>query len=58
MVCISRRKRSLLANGKKLGASDETLLQRAEGLIANQVSFVLQVEDSQVGTYIREKLTS
>ena len=58
VVCISRRKRSLLATGKKLGASDETLLQRAEGLIANQVSFVLQVEDSQVGTYIREKLTS
>ena len=51
-------KRQLLATGKKLGASDETLLQRAEGLIANQVSFVLQVEDSQVGTYIREKLTS
>ena len=58
VVRISRRKRSLLATGKKLGASDETLLQRAEGLIANQVSFVLQVEDSQVGTYIREKLTS
>ena len=28
VVCISRRKRSLLATGKKLGASDETLLQR------------------------------
>ena len=58
VVCISRRQRSLVPTGKTLGASDETLLQRAEGLIANQVSFVLQVEDSQVGTYIREKLTS
>ena len=27
VVCISRRKRSLLATGKKLGASDETLLR-------------------------------
>lgn len=39
VVCISRRKRSLLATGKKLGASDETLLQRAEGLIAKPSLF-------------------
>lgn len=54
--CLYRRKRALSATGKKLGSSDEALLQRAENLVENQVSFVLQVQDDQVGTYIREKL--
>ena len=44
--------------GKDTRQSGDMLEAAKEGLIANQVSFVLQVEDSQVGTYIREKLTS
>ena len=45
-----------IAAGKKLGASDETLLQRAEALIENEVAFVLKVEQSEVSDYIRDKL--
>ena len=54
--CIYRRKRELLAAGKKLAAADETILRRAEGLIENEMGFVLGLEGSQVGEYIREKL--
>ena len=39
--CIYHRREDLIAAGKKsLGASDETLLQRAEALIENEVAFV------------------
>ena len=31
-------------------------MRRAEGLIENELSFVLQLSGDQVGTYIREKL--
>lgn len=57
-LCIYQRKRDLSAKGKKLGASDEGVLQRAEALIENQVGFVLQVSGDQVGPYIRQKLDS
>ena len=42
--------------GKKLGASDEGYLQRAEALIENQVGFVLEISGDQVGPYLRKKL--
>jgi len=51
-----QRREDLIAAGKKLGASDETLLQRAEALIENEVAFVLKVEQSEVSDYIRDKL--
>ena len=54
--CIYHRREDLIAAGKKLGASDETLLQRAEALIENEVAFVLKVEQNEVGDYIRGKL--
>ena len=54
--CIYHRREDLIAAGKKLGASDETLLQRAEALIENEVAFVLKVEQSEVSDYIRDKL--
>ena len=54
--CIYHRREDLIAAGKKLGASDETLLQRAEALIENEVAFVLKVEQSEVSDYIRGKL--
>lgn len=56
VLCIHQRKRDLSARGKKLGASDEGVLQRAEALIENQVGFVLQLSGDQVGPYIRQKL--
>ena len=37
-------------------ASFQTLLQRAEALIENEVAFVLKVEQNEVGDYIRGKL--
>ena len=54
--CIYHRREDLIAAGKKLGASDETLLQRAEALIENEVAYVLKVEQSEVSDYIRDKL--
>ena len=54
--CIYHRREDLIAAGKKLGASEETLLQRAEALIENEVAFVLKVEQSEVSDYIRDKL--
>ena len=54
--CIYQRKQALLRAGKKLGVSDETILQRAEDLVEDQVAFVLQVKGDQVKTYLREKL--
>ena len=54
--CIYRRRLDLTAAGKKLPAADETVLRRAEGLIENELGFVLDLEGPQVGAYIREKL--
>ncbi len=56
VVCIYRHKHDLAGRGKKLSASDETTLRRAEGIIENELSFVLQVPDDQVGSYIRQRL--
>ncbi|MDO4516708.1 MAG: CarD family transcriptional regulator [Bacillota bacterium] len=54
--CIYGQKQALAARGRKLAASDEAALRRAEGIIQNELSFVLQVPDDQVGAYIRQKL--
>lgn len=54
--CIYRKKQELYAAGKKLSAADENILRRAEGLIENELGFVLELEGPQVGAYIREKL--
>ena len=54
--CIYQHGQALSAKGKKLTAADEAAMRRAEGLIENELSFVLQLSGDQVGTYIREKL--
>ena len=54
--CIYRKRQELAAAGKKLSSSDENILRRAEGLIENELAFVLEIEKDQVGAYIREKL--
>lgn len=54
--CIYRKKQELADKGKKLAASDDATLRRAEGIIQNELSFVLQIPDDQVGAYIRAKL--
>lgn len=56
VACIYRKRSQLTAQGKKLSSSDESTLRRAEGLIENEFSFVLQLKGDQVGAYIREKL--
>ena len=54
--CLYQRQRELEDAGKKLPASDENILRRAEGLVENQLGFVLALEGPQVGEHIREKL--
>lgn len=56
--CIYQRKQQLVSLGKKLPASDDTILHRAEALIENELSFVLILSREQVGPYIQEKLTT
>lgn len=54
--CIYQHKQQLNALGKKLPASDDAALHRAEALIENELSFVLSLSREQVGPYIQEKL--
>lgn len=54
--CIFRKREELTARGKRLPASDETVLRRAEGLIQNELAFVLRLSGDQVGAYIRDTL--
>lgn len=53
---LCRRRQDLAALGKKLSASDEAVLRRAEGLIQNELAFVLGISEKQVGPYLRDKL--
>ena len=54
--CIYLKRQELESEGKKLSATDETMLTQAETFIANEFSFVLNLSSTQVGEYIREKL--
>jgi CarD family transcriptional regulator len=54
--CLYLKRKQLAANKKNLLSSDESILKRAEDLIENEFSFVLNISTDQVGKYIREKL--
>lgn len=54
--CIYQKQQALTAAGRKLPASDENILRRAEGLIENELGFILELEGPQVGEYVREKM--
>lgn len=54
--CLFHKQEELSARGKKLSASDENILRRAEGLIENELSFVLSLPLDQVRPYIKSKL--
>lgn len=54
--CIHSQKVKLIASGKKLSAGDETVMKQAEEFVANELAFVLDIPNSQVGDYIREIL--
>lgn len=53
---IYHQRTHLARQGKKLPAFDESILRRAEDLIENEMSFVLDLKSDQVGAYIREKM--
>lgn len=54
--CIYLKKQELTGIGKKLTSSDEAVLSQAESLVENEFSFVLQITESEVSEYIKEKL--
>ena len=54
--CLYRRRKAVAARGKKLSASDEASLRRAEGILENELSFVLKIPEKQVGAFLREQL--
>ena len=53
---LYQRRRELAASGRKLAGSDENVLRQAERLVNNELTFVLGIEESQVGEYIRSLL--
>ena len=54
--CILREKLRLEEEGKKLSSADESFLKTAEGLIDNEFSFALDIDENGVGGYIRAKI--
>lgn len=54
--CIYLKKQQLAEIKKPLPSSDEIVLRKAERLIENEFSFILDVRREEVGQYIREKL--
>ena len=54
--CIYLKKQELLQIGKKLSATDEGVLKRAEIVVQNEFSFSLNIPKSEVGGYIRHLL--
>lgn len=54
--CIYLRKRELSEAGRRLAGADENALRQAERQINNELTFVLGIEESQVGEYIRSLL--
>lgn len=49
-----RKKRS--GDGKKLIAADERAFSTAEHIIHGEIAFVLGIPESEVGSYIRERI--
>lgn len=54
--CIYLQKQERLAAGKKLAASDETILRTAERLIEEEFSFSLNIPEKDVAKYIQERM--
>ena len=54
--CIYLKRAELIENGKKLLASDFNILEHIEKLVVNEFSFVLGIDTTNVGDYIKEKL--
>lgn len=57
IACIYHQKLVLVGIGKKLSAADDAALKRAEKLISNEFSFVLELSSPEaVSSYIRRLL--
>lgn len=54
--CLFHKQEELNARGKKLSASDENILRRAESLLENELAFLLSLPLDQVRPYIKNKL--
>jgi len=51
--CIKLRKKEIVDLNKKLSDSDDDLLQTAEQIVNEELSFVLGIDEREVGDYIR-----
>lgn len=54
--CIYLKKKEIEESGKRLSATDDSVLSQAEAMIENEFAFVLNLSGIQLGEYIREKL--
>lgn len=54
--CVYRKRLELVNVGKKLCATDESVLKQAEKLIQNDFSFALEIPAEEVSGYIRRLL--
>ena len=52
---LYKRKKELFACGKRLRSSDESLMQRAEKLLCDELAFVLGLSSPEVEKQIRER---
>ncbi|MBQ9413530.1 MAG: CarD family transcriptional regulator [Clostridia bacterium] len=53
---IYLRKQFLDQEGKKLSPSDDSVLKQAESMTENEFAFVLHMQNTEVGPYVRERL--
>lgn len=54
--CIYLKKQEMEAGGKRLSATDDSILSGAESLIENEFAFVLNLTGTHLGAYIRNRL--
>lgn len=54
--CIYIQKQKLLNAGKKLSGTDEKQLVQAESIIKNELSFVLNLENKGIESYIKSRI--
>lgn len=52
--CIYQKRKQLNDAGKKLPSADEIIMQQAENSVNGEFAFVLGIDESQVGEYIRK----
>ncbi len=57
IISIDKKKQNLISNGKKLGQIEEKFIKTARTLIEDEFSVVLDIDKSEVSSYINERIS-